>query len=192
MIKLKRPICPHPLSLSQKQTYKHPENKKALIDASYGKCMYCESKVLAIDYGDVEHIKPKKLFPDLEHEWENLGFSCRKCNTNKSNKFDPVCPYINPYEEVPDDFMVSFSELVSARKGNPRARITIEDIDLNRIELLEKRREKLQSLEAVFNELALQKNTTLAEKAMEAIKNHCEDQHEYSFILKNFLKVHGF
>ena len=191
MIKIQRPNCPHQSAL-ENQDHKHPKNKKALSEASYGKCMYCESKVEAIDYGDVEHIKPKNKFPDLEHQWSNLGFSCRKCNRTKWNKFDPEAPYVNPYEEDPKEFLIPFGEALSAIKGNIRGRVTIEEIELNRDDLLEKRMTKIKALEAIFNEFSVQKNRTLAQKALEAIKEHYDDSHEYSFFLKDLLQRHGF
>lgn len=36
--------------------YGHPDVKAALIAETNGKCAYCESKLLHIAYGDVEHI----------------------------------------------------------------------------------------------------------------------------------------
>ncbi|WP_257744559.1 HNH endonuclease [Burkholderia glumae] len=105
MIRLTRPKCPHPAALENKN-YKHPKNKAALLEASSGKCMYCESKFVAIDHGDVEHILPKSKdkFPHLEFEWSNHGISCTKCNGAKSDKYDKNTPFINPYDEDPSDF----------------------------------------------------------------------------------------
>ncbi len=84
MIRLSRPDCPHPDALAN-SNYKHPKNKQALHDASFGKCMYCESHVSHIDYAHVEHIKPKAdgKYPYLKYVWDNLGYSCAICNVNK-------------------------------------------------------------------------------------------------------------
>ncbi|HZH94515.1 MAG TPA: hypothetical protein VEY06_01470 [Flavisolibacter sp.] len=66
--------------------------KKAVSDLSYDKCAYCESPVLAIDDGDVEHFRPKgevtlenktSLKPGyywLGADWDNLFLSCKHCN----------------------------------------------------------------------------------------------------------------
>jgi 5-methylcytosine-specific restriction endonuclease McrA len=85
MIKLNRPQCPNQEAL--RTNYKHPDNKAALISASYDKCMYCESKVSHTYYGDIEHIRPKSRFPDLEFSWDNLGYVCARCNGYKSDKY---------------------------------------------------------------------------------------------------------
>ena len=79
MIKLDRPSCPNPRALT-KGDYKHPDNKIALKNSTFGKCMYCESKITHIDYGDIEHIKPKSKYPTLKFTWSNLGFACTVCN----------------------------------------------------------------------------------------------------------------
>lgn len=72
--------------------YGSPEVKKAVSDLSYNKCAYCESFVLAIDDGDVEHFRPKgevflenktSLKPGyywLGADWDNLFLSCKHCN----------------------------------------------------------------------------------------------------------------
>ncbi|MCG2612678.1 hypothetical protein LZZ85_00240 [Terrimonas sp. NA20] len=74
------------------KAYQAPEVKKAVSDLCYDKCAYCESLVLAIDDGDVEHFRPKgevtlddstSLKPGyywLAATWENLFLSCKHCN----------------------------------------------------------------------------------------------------------------
>lgn len=72
--------------------YNSPEVKNALSDLSFNKCAYCESKVLSIDDGDIEHFRPKgqvtlenktSLKPGyywLGADWGNLFLSCKHCN----------------------------------------------------------------------------------------------------------------
>ena len=91
MIRLIRPECPNPAALDAKN-YKDTVNKEALRESTSGKCMYCESKIGYSSYPHVEHIKPKKKFPELEFSWNNLGFSCQVCNTNKGDKYDEAIP----------------------------------------------------------------------------------------------------
>jgi hypothetical protein len=38
--------------------YGHHTVKASLLRAQRGKCCYCERKILATDYGDVEHFRP--------------------------------------------------------------------------------------------------------------------------------------
>jgi uncharacterized protein (TIGR02646 family) len=80
--------------------------KKALLKAQHGKCAFCESKITHVEYGDVEHFRPKAGFQQrakdrlvrpgyywLAYEWSNLFFSCQLCNqASKKNLF----PLRNP------------------------------------------------------------------------------------------------
>src|SRR5262245_19740131 len=73
--------------------YGHRDIKAALVEETNGKCAYCESKLLHIAYGDVEHIIAKAVDPSRAYEWVNLTIACDKCNTNKGDKEDIVDPY---------------------------------------------------------------------------------------------------
>ncbi|WP_346895564.1 hypothetical protein [uncultured Roseibium sp.] len=47
------------------------------------RCVYCEDSV-----GDeVEHIKPKDLYPEDVFRWPNYIYACGPCNGGKNNKF---------------------------------------------------------------------------------------------------------
>ncbi|MEA5467711.1 HNH endonuclease [Spirulina sp. 06S082] len=55
-----------------------------LIDRLGQYCSYCEMKIptaLA-----VEHIQPKKIYPELELEWNNFLLACPNCNSTKKDK----------------------------------------------------------------------------------------------------------
>ncbi len=47
------------------------------------RCMYCEDS----QPNQIEHIKPKSLYPDLVFVWENYLYACSPCNLGKSNRF---------------------------------------------------------------------------------------------------------
>jgi uncharacterized protein (TIGR02646 family) len=47
------------------------------------RCMYCEDSVA----DEVEHHRPKTLYPGLTFEWGNLLYACGTCNGPKGNKF---------------------------------------------------------------------------------------------------------
>ncbi len=69
--------------------YSHPEVKKALNELFYGKCAFCEQKIIVPSSGDIEHFRPKSGVvesPDhpgyywLAAEWANLYIACLECN----------------------------------------------------------------------------------------------------------------
>lgn len=67
--------------------YNHPEVKAALRAMFAEKCAYCEHAISVGYYGDIEHFRPKALFPDQTFSWTNLLFSCAICN-NAAHKAD--------------------------------------------------------------------------------------------------------
>lgn len=47
------------------------------------RCCYCEDSCA----DEVEHIKPKDLYPELVFTWQNYIYACGPCNGPKNNKF---------------------------------------------------------------------------------------------------------
>ena len=191
MIKLIRPICPNQEALLDKD-YKHPDNKKALIAANYKKCMYCESKITHTEYGDIEHIKPKQKYPHLKFEWSNLGYSCTICNRKyKKNKFNEDFPYIDPYMENPSEFLVFYGSFIFQKNGSERGELTVNDIGLNRPELIERRFEKSKAIIKSINSCFRTKNIELRNYALNELKNEAKADMEYSLCIETLLKING-
>jgi len=85
----------------KKNLYAHSKIKNALIEIQANKCCFCESKVIQVDDGDVEHFRPKAAYKQkqsdklqrpgyfwLAYDWDNLFLACTKCNQrNKKNMF---------------------------------------------------------------------------------------------------------
>ena len=89
------------------------------------RCCYCEDSLA----DEVEHIRPKDLYPELVFVWENYLYACGPCNGPKNNRFAvfsadgqevdvarrpgaPVIPpipgdplLIDPRQENPFDYM---------------------------------------------------------------------------------------
>ena len=77
--------------------------KNALVKAQHGKCCFCESQVTHVDYGDVEHFRPKGGFRQKEsdplskpgyywlaYDWSNLFLSCALCNQRYKRNLFPL------------------------------------------------------------------------------------------------------
>jgi len=187
MIMINRPACPNPSAL--KTDYKNPENKKALLEASFGKCMYCESKIDHVYFGDVEHIKPKGIYTHLTCEWSNLGYVCAKCNNEKREKYSDETPYINPYDENPENFLIALGEVYAVNRGSERGELTINDINLNRPELIERRRDRLNAVSKATIACMRTQNLTLRRIALNAVIKEAEADKEYSFFIKTYLRL---
>ena len=140
--KLKRGEQP---TATEKSRYRHRDVKGALVTEVSGKCAYCESPLQHIHHGDVEHIYPKSLDPNLTFEWNNLTLACEVCNQNKSNK-DPLVEHIiDPYGVDPEEHM-HFAGTMIFPLGTQEGVSTITILDLNRGELVEQRKERLEKL----------------------------------------------
>lgn len=78
--------------VAEAQNLWRPQNKtfdeitSSLIAMCPGtrRCCYCEDA----RGEDIEHFRPKNLYPDVAFEWKNYLFACSACNSNvKRNKF---------------------------------------------------------------------------------------------------------
>ncbi len=137
------------LTDTDKTRYRHPQIKEALIAETHGKCAYCESKLLHIHHGDIDHIFPKSLDPARIVEWTNLTLACEICNQNKSNK-DPYSSHIiDPYLTEPSEHL-TFAGPMMFTLGTAAGISTSTLLDLNRAELFERRKEHLEKIRGIF------------------------------------------
>ena len=192
MIKLTRPACPN-LAALKAGNYKHANNKDALRLASFDKCMYCESKISHIDHAHVEHIKPKaeNKFPELEFEWSNLGYACAVCNINKGDKYAEDCPYIDPFNDEPEIHLFPFGAFLRIRNGSERGEKTIVDIKLNRVELLEARRRRIEYMDKALVACHRTTNPELKQQALDELASFADSSEEYSVWIAALLAQHS-
>lgn len=104
-------VANHPLTFKRKGKkgkytkesyiiYSDPSVKGKLKTNFKGKCAYCESKILAVSRGDIEHFRPKGAYHNkngqvlnspgyywLASEWENLLLACTLCNQSTTHEF---------------------------------------------------------------------------------------------------------
>jgi uncharacterized protein (TIGR02646 family) len=166
---------------SEKTKYRHKDIKEALIKETHGKCAYCESKVLHIHHGDVEHIYPKSLDLSKTFEWENLTLACEVCNQLKSDRDPNMEHIIDPYNIDPSshlNFVGTFVHAITADYGQSSKAI----LDLNRAELCERRREKLEKTLSIFENILNQELPFPARKAIydNLLENEGASKSEYS------------
>lgn len=127
------------------------------------RCMFCSGS----EASDVEHYRPKAVFPEMAMQWTNYLWGCTPCNRCKGNRFPPdTAPggrIVNPAEENPWDFFYigEFGLLTPlydkrAKGLNPRAKSTCEILRLNREALQESRKRRMDALKKrVSDSLAL-------------------------------------
>ena len=114
MHKVKRNTCPSKLSEKDKEwrnslklnpklkpnwkefskTIVKKETITSLEDMYKGCCCYCESKIKCTSYPEIEHFKPKSEYPELCFDYNNLHYSCKRCNLAKGSFYNEEM--INP------------------------------------------------------------------------------------------------
>ncbi len=132
------------------------EFRSSLGDLSGGMCWYCERRCEpAAERGftaaTLDHFKPISRFPELAYEWSNWVFSCRECNEDYKGNRWPDNGYVDPaagnMAERPEryfDYDIETHEIIPKDNlhGERRQRAweTIEDLDLNRLNVILYRR----------------------------------------------------
>jgi HNH endonuclease len=189
MIKLHRPNCPYPKALEDKN-YKHEKNKTALANATFGKCMYCETKISHVNFGHVEHIKPKGagLFPELEFHWANLGYVCDRCNVAKGAKYFVDVEFIDPFSEEPSKELQACGAFIFGRGSSERGEITVNELMLNRPELVERRSAMIKGIQKAYVAASRATNLAVQFSAINELRKEAEQDKEFSFVVEELLR----
>lgn len=109
---------------------------------------------------------------------------------NLYNKYDEETPFINPYDEDPENHIIAIGALLTQKRGSERGELTISTINLNRNGLTEKRYEKIQKIEKTINSCFRSNNEKLKNNALEELKKEANEDKEYSLCVKYLLKSH--
>jgi len=121
------------------EKYKQEDVRSSLEKMYRNLCCYCECRVKPAAFPNIEHRKPKDLFPESTFDWCNLHLTCQQCNTFKSNKWD----YDNTILDAVDDPVsehLTYEDYYCKWK-TLRGQTTIEHPKLNRDDLLNARKE---------------------------------------------------
>jgi len=140
--------------------------KEQLIKEQHEKCCFCEAKFSDNSYGDIEHFRPKGAYKKrgersltypgyywLAYDWNNLMYSCEKCNrkfkrndfpleneaTRKTNHSHPNqlqnedSLLINPIVEDPSLYITFREEVPVSLSNNLKGSISIKVYGLERL-----------------------------------------------------------
>ena len=152
--------------------------KRKLIADQNEKCCYCEARFQHVGYGDVEHYRPKNGFRQppgaalekpgyywLAYDWDNLLFSCKRCNIGHKRNAFPLANHpggrayshhdaltleqpllLHPVHDSPA-LHIAFRGAVAVGIS-ARGTATIDICGLNRKDALERRRTHIANLES--------------------------------------------
>jgi hypothetical protein len=139
-------------------------------------CMYCD----AGEGCDVEHHRPKAVFPEKSFNWPNLLWICTKCNRQKGDRFPPdTGPGAEPLNPMEDNVwrhlrlnkFLQFTGVFDSGTGglDPRGETTLKLIDLNREALVDRRQRRFRELRRLAEDLVdrLESGTTTTQAATE-------------------------
>lgn len=128
---------------SNREYLKH---KDKLMEEFEGRCAYCDSRVGLTSHPVVEHFYPKSLYPEKFSDIDNLLIVCQICDISKAANF-PLDSDSNPQLLNPrTDRFADHIKLTSEGRFEgitQRGRVTIDTLNLNRAELVERRRYEL-------------------------------------------------
>ncbi len=179
------------ISGADKSRYRHREIKSSILEETFEKCAYCESKVTHTYPGDIEHIFPKRKRPDLFVTWSNLTLGCRVCNTKKGDYYDEAEPLINPYIDDPEEFLSFHGALVLHSLGSLKGEITLLRLGLSRTALVERRTERIKSIKLLIDRWFSQKEGSLKTLLLKEIIKELSEDREYCATLRAFARDHA-
>ncbi|GAB7520619.1 HNH endonuclease [Rhodococcus sp. no. 34] len=170
------------------------ELKEALKAECRNKCMYCEVDPNDGSYPAVEHIKPKETFPELVLQWENLGWCCTRCNTNKGNywKDHEDIRLLNPYEDDPAVHLKHSGPVVVPSLGSERGKNTIRQLKLNRGSLITSKAQRIQELSDRIQLWNQEDNVDKKSVLEEDIIDFLSRESEFCAMLRGFATFQGF
>jgi uncharacterized protein (TIGR02646 family) len=136
------------------QTYKNPLRQDFKYTCGY--CLMPERELGGRSTFAVEHYRPKELFPDLKLDYTNLRYACLLCNSHKGENWptdedhasgryylDPCATDVN--------LLYRFDSEGQVHGRSHAASYTIEQLNLNRRQLTEKRKEMVDNLSLLLN-----------------------------------------
>ena len=127
---------------STNATFREVRTTLSRMCSGVRRCAYCEDSCA----DEVEHIKPKDLYPEVTFVWENYLYACGPCNTRKNNRWAVFAAATGELTEVsrrPGDPVVPPEQgdavFIDPRHEDPLALI---NLDLSDTFLFEPRHQK--------------------------------------------------
>ena len=162
-----------------------------------GCCAYCEGSYEGTSYPQIEHFKPKSLYPELMFDYNNMNLACQICNMTKLDKYNEKL--INPTEDEPDEHLKYKAYMICAL--DERGKTTIDMLNLNSEERTGKREEdynkindRLQLINKWIermdeeNEKITQSFIELIDQTVKDVKSKFEEDYEYSTMYRHNFK----
>lgn len=168
--------------------YRHEDVKAAIKAETEHKCAYCESKITATYWGDVEHILPKSARRDLALEYDNLTLACAICNNRKGTYYHPDQMLVDPYRNEPGREIVFAGPFFRQRLGSRIGKLTINKVDLNRVGLIERRLERWNMMVSMAETITREPEGPLRDELIRELEDYAEPSKEFSAMAAALLR----
>lgn len=187
-----------------------------------GKCAYCETQIG--EKGLINHYRPVDKYSWLMGEWSNLHYCCETCRKSIKNQFpvegdriteplDKMTDWkvnskillaekpllLNPEIDIPEEYFGFHPDgRIFAVDNNSRASATIKGFDLNRLALVSRRMQYLETyikliadclknnIEAVKNVLSEIARMSKPENEFSLMHRYIMNEYFSMLLLKNF------
>ena len=139
------------------------------------RCMYCEDSLGT----DIDHFRPKSLYPDRSFDWNNYLLACSHCNSNEKRAQFPVDGFgapelIDPSVEDPFAHLAFIPETGLLSAVTPRGAATERIFGLNRREeLTTGRADTWSHLERIVAELGDVDDAPIVSQLVEQARRLC-------------------
>jgi hypothetical protein len=114
--------------------------------------------------------------------------ACAICNNNKGDYYDDTLSLINPYIDEPEEEFVAVGFLMWESPGHDRAAVTESLLRLNRLELFERRKERLDRLHSLATVYAKAEHEVHKRLLRQQLIEEAADDKEYAFIVRCYLR----
>ena len=155
---------------------------KEELNKMYGDfCCYCESRITVSGYRRIEHLKPRVKFPEECYSWDNLHYACEVCNGHKGDDWDYAYPILDPCIDIPMNHLEFRNHLLFARDSDPRGKVTIQHVGLNRDNLAEARLRILSQILEIALLAKKQKGTMWQYETLKLLRPILNEKEYFSF-----------
>ena len=172
--------------------YKDNAIKSPLVQSSHEKCAYCESIPGETGYPEIDHFKPKSLYPLTVFDWDNLLPVCKKCNVQKIDHDTVQEPILDPYKDDPEMVFEYDGFWIKAKPGTmyAAAQKTIDVCKLNGSRLTRQRSGLLVELQLFEQNLetAILTNIQNLREALSIISAFEQPEHKLAGFCRALLK----
>ena len=133
--------------------------KETLKTMQHDKCAFCEAKITHIQYGDVEHFRPKGGWCQndedtlhrpgyywLAYEWQNLLLACQLCNQRHKRNLFPLDDPAKRASSHQDDIEPEQPVFINPTLENPEQHVTFHGADPTPVNGSKRGRETIRAL----------------------------------------------